>query len=85
MKHEEFLAMWVRQYRTAQKRTYRTPTDLVKEMSKTQIALETDRARVLGDAIHTLYGKHPLDIVTLATVLQEKESVTVAQLAEALL
>jgi hypothetical protein len=85
MNHTELIATWVRQYRIAQKTTYRTPTDLVREKTKSQIATEIDRARVLGEALKAFYGKHPLDFVTRDEIVQQTESKTVSQILEKVL
>ena len=82
MNHSALIEMWVKQYRISQKTTYRTPTDLVREKTKTEMSLETDRARVLGEAIKALYGRHPLDIVTKDTVIQDGVLSTVAKILE---
>jgi hypothetical protein len=52
------------------------------EKTKTEMSLETDRARVLGEAIKALYGRHPLDIVTKDTVIQDGVLSTVAKILE---
>lgn len=83
MNHSALIELWVKQIRIAHKTTYRTPTDLVREKTKTQLASEQDRARVLGEALKALYGKHPLDIVTKDTVVTDGILRTVATIVEA--
>jgi hypothetical protein len=83
MNHEAFVELWVKQYRISQKTTYRTPTDLVKDKTKSQLATEVDRVLVLGNAIRTLYGKHPLDIVSKESVIQDSVGTTVRTIVSA--
>lgn len=77
MNHQSLVELWVNQYRISQKTTYRTPTHLVKDKTKSQIASELDRFRVLTDALRALYGVHPLDIVTEESILQNDVLTTV--------
>jgi hypothetical protein len=83
MNHEALVELWVKQYRIAQKTTYRTPTDLVKDKTKSQIASELDRVRVLTEALCALYGVHPLDIVSKESIIQSDVLTTVRAVVSA--